>query len=195
MSAHRTVIFIGALFAALIAALPGSALASSLLSGYGGPGQGNQAILGSALVNGPRGGGGSGGSSGGSSTGSGEGATEASREGQGASEDTGSSVAKSGTGASGTGTGSGHHGHAGGAAGSKQGTSTKSNGAGDSGTGATAGASFYPAAERTPDGEGGVLGLSGSDLVYIILGFAVLVFLGVATGRLGRGRVSEGTRG
>jgi hypothetical protein len=50
------------------AASPGVAAASSLLSGYGGPGQGSQAILGSTLVNGPRGGGGSGGSSG--STGS-----------------------------------------------------------------------------------------------------------------------------
>ena len=33
---------------------PASALASPLLSGYGGPGQGSQVILGSALVNGPR---------------------------------------------------------------------------------------------------------------------------------------------
>ena len=35
---------------------------SSLLSGYGGPGQGSQAILGSALLNGPGSGGGNGGS-------------------------------------------------------------------------------------------------------------------------------------
>ena len=33
---------------------PAAALAGSLLSGYGGPGQGNQAILGSALLGGPR---------------------------------------------------------------------------------------------------------------------------------------------
>ena len=53
---------------ALSAAMPVAASASSLLSGYGGPGQGNQAILGSALL----GGGSSGGSSG--STGSSPGA-------------------------------------------------------------------------------------------------------------------------
>ena len=56
MRSHRTTIFIGAFCATLAVAAPAPALASSLLSGYGGPGQGNQAILGSALVNGPRGG-------------------------------------------------------------------------------------------------------------------------------------------
>jgi len=53
--------------AALSAVAPDAAPAGSLLSGYGGPGQGNQAILGSALLNGP--GGGSAGTSGLSSTG------------------------------------------------------------------------------------------------------------------------------
>lgn len=42
----------------LLVALPAVAQASPLLSGYGGPGQGSQAILGAALVNGPSGGGG-----------------------------------------------------------------------------------------------------------------------------------------
>ncbi|HEX4466919.1 MAG TPA: hypothetical protein VH025_07005 [Solirubrobacteraceae bacterium] len=52
---------------------PATATAGSLLSGYGGPGQGNQAIIGSALVGGPSGGGGSGGSTGtGSTVGGGE---------------------------------------------------------------------------------------------------------------------------
>jgi hypothetical protein len=41
-------------------ALPRVAHAGPLLSGYGGPGQGNQAILGSALLGGSKGGGGSG---------------------------------------------------------------------------------------------------------------------------------------
>jgi hypothetical protein len=50
-----------------IAVLPATAAASSLLSGYGGPGQGSQAILGSTLLNGP-GGGGSSGSGGGEAT-------------------------------------------------------------------------------------------------------------------------------
>ena len=56
--------------AGLLAAMPAAASAGSLLSGYGGPGEGSQVILGASLVNGPRGGGGSpggGGSQGGSS--------------------------------------------------------------------------------------------------------------------------------
>ena len=40
------------------AAMPVAAPAGSLLSGYGGPGQGSQVILGSSLVNGPPKGGG-----------------------------------------------------------------------------------------------------------------------------------------
>jgi hypothetical protein len=75
---------------ALAAAMPAAAVASSLLSGYGGPGQGNQAILGAALVNGPRGGGGSGSSSGSTTSGT-----------SGAAAPTGSST--SGSGAAGDG--------------------------------------------------------------------------------------------
>jgi hypothetical protein len=40
---------------------PAGASAGSLLSGYGGPGQGSQQILGATLLNGPSGGGGAGG--------------------------------------------------------------------------------------------------------------------------------------
>jgi hypothetical protein len=74
--------FVAASLALTAAVLvPGSASAGSLLSGYGGPGEGNQAILGSALLGGPSGGG-SGSKGGSGSTGqgstlvaSGEGAT------------------------------------------------------------------------------------------------------------------------
>ena len=56
-----------ALVAILCVSVPTVALAGSpLLSGYGGPGTGEQAILGSTLVGGPGGGSGSGGSSAGS---------------------------------------------------------------------------------------------------------------------------------
>lgn len=51
-------------FASLVLVTPASACASPLLSGYGGPGQGSQALLGSTLLGGGRGGSGSGGSSG-----------------------------------------------------------------------------------------------------------------------------------
>ena len=62
MRSHRrtiTVTLIG--LSALVT--PAIAQAGSLLSGYGGPGQGNQAILGAALLNTPSGGAGGGGSS------------------------------------------------------------------------------------------------------------------------------------
>ncbi len=49
---------------AVSAALPAGAQAGSLLSGYGGPGQGSQAVLGSTLINGPGGGSGGGAGSG-----------------------------------------------------------------------------------------------------------------------------------
>jgi hypothetical protein len=58
---HFVIVAIVALLAALSAS-PALARESPLLSGYGGPGQGNQVILGATLLNGPRGGGGSGGS-------------------------------------------------------------------------------------------------------------------------------------
>jgi hypothetical protein len=56
---------------AAAALVPASASAGSLLSGYGGPGEGNQAILGSALLGGPSGGAGAGGESGSGSVGQG----------------------------------------------------------------------------------------------------------------------------
>jgi hypothetical protein len=62
MTKNRTITSIVIVLAA-VAASPGAAAANPLLSGYGGPGQGSQTILGSALLNGPRNG--SGGSAGG----------------------------------------------------------------------------------------------------------------------------------
>jgi hypothetical protein len=58
MKSHRKITPLIGLVVALSALVPASATASSLLSGYGGPGQGTQAILGSMLLNGPSGGGG-----------------------------------------------------------------------------------------------------------------------------------------
>jgi hypothetical protein len=61
MTAHRTVIATVALLS--LGAIAPVASATPVLSGYGGPGQGSQALLGSALLNG--GGGGRGGGGGG----------------------------------------------------------------------------------------------------------------------------------
>jgi hypothetical protein len=70
----------------LVFAAAASASASPLLSGYGGPGAGEQALIGSTLLAGPRGGAGSGGSSGSSgSGGGGSGASGVSISGGGAS--------------------------------------------------------------------------------------------------------------
>jgi hypothetical protein len=70
MASYRLIITLSSTMLTAMALSPVSSLASSLLSGYGGPGEGNQAILGSALLNGPSSGGGAsgGGSSGSSST-------------------------------------------------------------------------------------------------------------------------------
>jgi hypothetical protein len=59
MKTHRGLITPATLAAAALAIAAPQAAANTLLSGYGGPGQGNQAILGAALINPPRGGGGS----------------------------------------------------------------------------------------------------------------------------------------
>jgi hypothetical protein len=68
MTSRRTITLTTAclLTLSLSAALPAAAPAGSLLSGYGGPGQGSQEIIGAGLVNGGSRGGGSGGGSSGS---------------------------------------------------------------------------------------------------------------------------------
>jgi len=58
MTNCRTILRHAAVLAVLAAFIPAVAHANPLLSGYGGPGQGSQAILGAALVNPPAGGGG-----------------------------------------------------------------------------------------------------------------------------------------
>ncbi|HEY1834670.1 MAG TPA: hypothetical protein VGG08_09555, partial [Solirubrobacteraceae bacterium] len=69
MRSHRKTTPIAAVLTLALAALaPSAASANPLLSGYGGPGQGDQAIIGAALVNGP----GQGGSGGGGGGGGGE---------------------------------------------------------------------------------------------------------------------------
>jgi cobalamin biosynthesis Mg chelatase CobN len=64
MARYRLIITLGFTLLTATALAPAASRAGSLLSGYGGPGEGNQAILGSALLNGPSGGGGGSGGSG-----------------------------------------------------------------------------------------------------------------------------------
>jgi hypothetical protein len=158
MKTHRKIIPIVALGLACGALAPASAPAASpLLSGYGGPGQGTQAILGSALLNGPSGGGGG-------STGSGL-----------ASSATTSSAGQSG-------------------GGSSSGTrARRSAGHGDRsasrGAGASGGAYRSPTAlsvTRASGGGSGVLGLSDSAFLVVLLVLAALMFTGLLTRGLAR---------
>jgi hypothetical protein len=57
MTTHRKTLSILASLVVMTTAVPAFASASPLLGGYGGPGEGNQAILGSALIGGAGGGG------------------------------------------------------------------------------------------------------------------------------------------
>jgi hypothetical protein len=160
--------------------------AGPLLSGYGGPGQGNQAILGSAVVNG---------GSGGGSKGSGGGGSGSSSSGSSSlSAAAGNSVAGAGSATSSAGTDSRSAAGAGTNAGAPAPAASHSSGkqakptlAGTSKTGAAAsGGSSSLTASRGAVGGSQTLGLSGADLLYVLLAFGVLVFTGLLTRSLAR---------
>lgn len=197
MKTHRITSYGCAAALVALLVLPTVAHAGSALSGYGGPGEGNQAVLGSALIGGHRGGGSGGGegSSGQNSSGQGSGAAESSGGGEGSAGGSGESSGSPGAETSGTGaaptrgsgssqpgTGSAASGHNGG--GASQARSKESTDAGVATPQATL-RGLYPAAERVPSGgQGSVLGLTGTDLLYVVLAVAALVFVGVLTWRL-----------
>jgi hypothetical protein len=177
MTSPSKIARIAALLALSIALTPTGAPASTLLSGYGGPGQGNQAILGAALLNGPSGGGGGGGgSSSTSATNLAAPTTPASTQGSSASPQ-----------------------HAGsGAAGKHGAVRTTGSARAITPHNAEAGA----AGAYTVSARGGsvqpLLGLSGNDLLYIVLALGVLAFTGVLTRRLAQRQQasrSGGSRG
>jgi hypothetical protein len=171
----RTVVaraaFAGTIFAMACAT---GAVASPLLSGYGGPGQGPQAILGSTLLNGPSGGGGSSGS-GAASLSSAPPAPQAP-----AGAGTAGSVKARGSGArrpdrsASAAGGQGPAGHVG---------RIRSSGDG-----------LYPAFE--PSASTGTLGLSGQNLLLIALALAGVAVLAALTVRLAtRTSTPSGTGG
>jgi hypothetical protein len=172
MRTHRSTIRMVVLSLALALALaaPLAAQAGPLLSGYGGPGQGNQAILGSTLIGGP--GGGSGGPGGGeTATSASGGAASAAQPVAGATQ-TSASRASSGRG--------GH-------------------GVSGAGTATTRSARpvvgelsdrSYPGLESA--GGGSALGLSAAEIVYIVLAAAALAFTGLLTRRLAGTRAAKG---
>jgi hypothetical protein len=161
MNSRQKIIGAAAVAAALMSAVPVSATASSLLSGYGGPGQGSQAILGSALLNGPSNGGGSGGGSAGSGRAAGTAAPAVSSSpvGRGASN---KRVARRPA---------------------RRGTDRR--------PAPAAGSPAYPVSgglARSVSGRSGALGLSGADALYIILALVALALTGAATRQLARDR-------
>jgi hypothetical protein len=164
MNSRQKTIGAAAVVAALLGAVPASATASSLLSGYGGPGQGNQAILGAALLKGPSNGGGRGGGP----TGGG-----------GTSGTAGLAVSSSPVPRSSSPSGAGRRAPTP-ARRAKRGTHPAP----------AAGSPAYPVSgglARTVSGGSGALGLEGVDALYIILALLALALTGAATRQLTRG--------
>ena len=161
MKHHRKTISTAAIVLALSAVTPTGALAVPLLSGYGGPGLGSQAILGATLLNGPANGGG-GSAPGGSPTlrSSVESSSGGAHEGARPAGGPATQAARSRVGRAQT------------PGGSRQ------------ASGATQGTQIYPASERELAQPSGTLGLSNQDLLLILLTFAVLAATAVITRRL-----------
>jgi hypothetical protein len=140
--------------------LPAGASANPLLSGYGGPGQGSQTIIGSSLVN-PPGGGGSAGASGNAS---------------GSQLTVAASQQSKSSGSNGAG---GHP---------RKANTKGAGGAPKSSSKAPAGvATTGSLAQVSSSSSAGTLGLSAGDALLIVFGLTVLVLTGVLTRRLTRG--------
>jgi hypothetical protein len=148
---------------------PAVAQAGSLLSGYGGPGQGNQAILGAALLNTPSGGSGGGGSSGSSAV------TPASL-GASTSAATGASGGQAGSSAGAGGSHSSSHRSAKApiAAGGSSVSAIRA-------YSATSGLGASEAAVSSP-----TLGITAADLTYMLLVLGGLALTGAVTRQLSR---------
>jgi hypothetical protein len=148
-----------ALASFLSASTPLAAFAGSpLLSGYGGPGAGEQAIVGSTLLGGPHGGAGSGGSSGSA----GSGGAGLGGSGRALSGGSGSNSAWLGAGS---------------AAASQTGVRVAPGGTS---------AFVYPASLRSASVNSPALGISGGDLVLLAGIIATLALVGTLTIRLAR---------
>lgn len=173
MTRHRTIILIAGCLVAFGTAPSDAAWASSLLSGYGGPGQGNQAILGSALLKGP------GGGSGSSGGGSGESGSLASSAGSSAA----SSEATAASGGSSTKAATGHKAAGSHANGAHHGSQAHRSASASAGPPSLA--AVYAAAERNHSAPSTpALGLSGTDLLLIVLVLGMLALIGVLSRRL-----------
>jgi hypothetical protein len=154
MTSHRTTLLTLASLVVIAASMPSLASASPLLGGYGGPGEGDQTILGSALLNGPR----SGGSGGPGSRGGGT--RVASRRSEAPVSPGDGKQAVGGTGSEPSGPDS---------------------------------ISERGAAAPSAVTDSGALGLSGADLLYVLLVLGALALTAVLTRRLTRITVTGST--
>jgi hypothetical protein len=179
MKSHRKItLAIGFLaMLSVLAPASASASASSLLSGYGGPGQGAQAILGSSLLNGPsRGGGGSGGGAPSGTAPAGGGSAGGARTGTAplGAVSTRGRTTRPGTGGN---------------------RPASARNGSQSAASATGGGAYrsYPGlgSSRASVGGAGVLGLSDSAFLFALLALAGLVFTGLLTRGLAK---ASGTR-
>ena len=160
MTGNRAIITTVALLASMVST--GPAAANPLLSGYGGPGEGSQAILGSTLLDGPtQGGGGSVGSGGAAGSGGLPSAGADAGLATVAPQQKASSVA--------------HRDRTAGGIGTASGDSSQTHIAG----------SGLPASQATVAGAQ-TLGLSGKDLLYTLLALGALAITSVLTRRLAR---------
>jgi hypothetical protein len=172
MKTHRRIITSVGLLLAAASCMPASAHANPLLSGYGGPGQGNQAILGATLLNGSGGGGSSGAVAAATSSGyaSGEGTST-------------TSAARIGSQAPGAPKASG------GATRAAQRVHRQSAGA----RRPQDPESIYRALEKSSSvSAGGSLALSGSEVALIALALVALATIGAVTRRLARPKAANG---
>ncbi len=162
MTSQRTISLTLTLLAMLISTAPSCAVANPLLSGYGGPGAGNQAILGSTLVGGSGGGGGSAGGASGGSPGSSPG-------GAAPTGSSGSRVRSGGRAAD-------------------RGSAQVARPSGEASGGAARAYPFSSArnASQAASAATETLGISGEDVAYIFLALGGLAFTGILTRRLAR---------
>jgi hypothetical protein len=159
---------------------------SPLLSGYGGPGGGEQSILGSALLGGAGPGGSSGsGGSGGASKGGSSGATSGG-SGTGLARASGPAESLSSAGTGGTGTGGIASRPGGGSTSTRRGAPRTARNAGAPSHGAATRAYVYPNSLRLASADSSVLEVSGGDVLLLVATIATLGMVGVLTIRWGR---------
>jgi hypothetical protein len=178
MRSRRTITLTLTCLVAALMALPAAASAGPLLSGYGGPGQGSQVILGSSLIKG--GGGGDGPRNGGGSSGTGESSASGS----------GAQPATAATGALATHAVRPARPH------SKprgRGRAVATGGQVTVVGGAQAQTSSSPAAAVRAEAEGPTtIGVSRENLLYMLLALGALILTGLLTKRLARSTPASG---